>query len=238
MIKEELIRRSPLRILDKSIHGGLGAGHVGVLASRKGVGKTACLVHIATDKLMQGKSVIHVSFSSRVDYIINWYEEILKEISKTRGMKEAAAFHDDIIKNRVIMNFKQEGSRTGQVLKSLEAMIVDGNFAADTVIVDGFDFSQASPDDIRAFKNFAARLNLGVWFSATLKGDDPVFDEKGIPFSLAGFMDNVDVLISLRHENSDVRLELVKAFEKTAPAKLSLRLDPKSLLIAKSAPGK
>ena len=46
MVKAELIKRSPLRVFEQSIHGGLGRGNIGVLASPKGVGKTACLVHI------------------------------------------------------------------------------------------------------------------------------------------------------------------------------------------------
>ena len=58
MIKTELIKRSPLRILEKSIHGGLGPGNLGILASRKGIGKTACLVHIGIDKLFQDKPVM------------------------------------------------------------------------------------------------------------------------------------------------------------------------------------
>ena len=71
MVKSELIKRSPLRVFEKSINGGLGKGNLGVLASRKGVGKTACLVHIATDQLFNDKHVIHVSFSSRVDHIVD-----------------------------------------------------------------------------------------------------------------------------------------------------------------------
>jgi archaellum biogenesis ATPase FlaH len=55
MVKQELIQRSPVRIFEKSIHGGLKSGGLGVIASRKGVGKTAVLVQIALDKLMQGK---------------------------------------------------------------------------------------------------------------------------------------------------------------------------------------
>jgi len=149
MVKAELIERSPLRALEKSIHGGLGSGNIGVLASPKGVGKTACLVHIATDKLFQEKHVIHVSYSSRVDYIINWYEDIFKEIAKKRESKSAIEIQDEVIKNRVIMNFKQEGARTEQVLKSVEAMIVYGKFTADTVIVDGYDFLQSSKDDLK-----------------------------------------------------------------------------------------
>ena len=46
MIKKELISKSPLRILEKSIHGGVGKGNLGVIAARKGIGKTACLVHM------------------------------------------------------------------------------------------------------------------------------------------------------------------------------------------------
>ena len=64
MIKKELITKSPLRILEQSIHGGIGKGNIAILAAPKGLGKTACLVHIATDQLLQGKHVIHVSFRS------------------------------------------------------------------------------------------------------------------------------------------------------------------------------
>ncbi|NOR15181.1 MAG: hypothetical protein GQ544_05720, partial [Candidatus Aminicenantes bacterium] len=141
MVKTELIKRSPLRILEEAMHGGLGKGNVGILASRKGVGKTACLVHISTDKLFQDKAVIHVSYASRVDYIIKWYEDIFREIAKRRRLENAVEVHDEIIKNRVIMNFKQDAAKTDQVLKSVEAMINLGQFAAEAVIVDGYDFS-------------------------------------------------------------------------------------------------
>ena len=58
MVKEELVSRSPLRILEKSTHGGLGKGNLGVIAAKRGVGKTAFLVHMATDQLFQGNHII------------------------------------------------------------------------------------------------------------------------------------------------------------------------------------
>jgi hypothetical protein len=204
-----------------------------VLASRKGVGKTACLVHIAADKLLQGKPVIHVSYSSRVDYIINWYEDIFKEIAKKPRMKSALEMYDELIRNRVIMNFKQEGARTEQVLRSLEAMIVHGHFAAETVIVDGFDFGRAGADDLRSFREFAGRLGLEVWFSASLRGDEPLFDAQGIPLMIKDHMDFIDVLISLQHHGDHVHFTLVKDHDRLAPKDLRLRLDPTTLLIAK-----
>lgn len=232
MVKSELIKRSPLRILEKSMCGGLGKGNIGIVASRKGVGKTACLVHIATDKLFQNKPVIHVSFSSRVDHIINWYEDIFREIAKKRNLEAAVEVHDDIIRNRVIMNFKQEGASTEKVLKSLQAMIVHGQFAADTIIVDGLDFSLQGRDNLEKFKKFAIDLGLEVWFSASLRGEDPLFNKKGVPFLVENVFDKIDVLIVLRFLGDHVRLNLVKSHEEPAPAGLRLKLDPKTLLIS------
>ena len=182
MVRSELIKRSPLRILEKAMGGGLGRSRIGVLASRRGVGKTACLVHIATDKLFQDKPVIHVSYSSRVDYIINWYEDIFREIAKKRSLESAVDVHDDIIKNRVIMNFKQDAQRVDQVLSGVRAMTEHGRFPAEVIIVDGFDFTAADSSDFHKFHTFAEQIGAEVWFSASLRGDDPVFDgKKGIP---------------------------------------------------------
>ena len=231
MVKAELIKRSPLRILEKSLKGGLGKGNIGILASRKGVGKTACLVHIATDKLFQGKSVIHVSYSSRVDYIINWYEHIFREIAKKRQLEAAVDVHNEIIKNRVIMNFRQDGARTDRVLSSLEAMIVHGKYAAEVIIFDGYDFANSSQEDFHMIKEFAKRLGMEVWFSASLKGEDPLFDDKGIPFVLQPFLDDIDVLITLAYKDENIGLNLVKNHDLPAPGALPLKLDPSTLLI-------
>lgn len=232
MVKTELVKRSPLRILEKSIHGGVGKGNIAVLASRKGVGKTACLVHIATDRLLRGGRVIHVSFAARVDHIVSWYEDIFKEISKWKNLESAIDVHDEMIKNRVIMNFSQSGIQTEQVLKSLGAMITDGQFHADMVIFDGFDLSLSGRADLAAIKAFAKSVDLEVWFSASLKGEDPLFDAQWIPHELASYVDLIDVLISLQFEGEHVRLQLAKDRDRLNPGDLHLKLDPKTLLIA------
>ena len=43
MVKQELIERSPVRFLEKSANGGLAAGEIGVLTSKKRVGKNFCV---------------------------------------------------------------------------------------------------------------------------------------------------------------------------------------------------
>ncbi|MDD8026406.1 MAG: hypothetical protein PHI34_07820 [Acidobacteriota bacterium] len=232
MVKDELIKRSPLRVLEQAIHGGLGKGYIGVLASPKGVGKTACLVHIATDKLLQGRSVIHVSYSSRVDYIINWYEDIYTELAKKRKLESAVDIHDEIVKNRVIMNFNQEGTRTEQVLRSLEAMIDFGKFPAEAIIVDGYDFTKSAVEDLAKFKVFAGKLGLEVWFSASLKENGvPMYGEGGMPGLLQDAAAAIDVLITLHAVGDHVELRVVKDKDHPAPGLLKLKLDPKTLLI-------
>ncbi len=232
MVKSELISRSPLRIMEKSMHGGVGKGNIGILASRKGVGKTACLVHIATDKLLQGKHVIHVSFSSRTDHIISWYEDIFKEIAKKRELESAMEVHDEIIKNRVIMNFNQEGIKTEQVLKSIRAMIKEGHFDADTLVIDGFDFAKSRPQEVNSIKQFAQELGLEVWFSASLKGANLDKAEQGIPLELKDYLTDISVLITLKPVDDYINLQLVKDHDEKPNENLSVRLDPKTLLIA------
>jgi KaiC/GvpD/RAD55 family RecA-like ATPase len=232
MVKSELIERSPLRVFENSIHGGLGSGRVGVLASRKGVGKTACLVHIATDQLFRDKHVIHVSFSTRVDHIVGWYEDIFKEISRKRELENALTIHDEIIKNRVIMNFNQEGVDTDQILRSISAMISDGNFAADSLLFDGYDFAEADPEDVEKVKKFAEERNLEVWFSASLRSEEPCFDEKGFPVELDAYRSIFDVIITLAYEGDHVRMKAVKDRASTELHDMHLKLDPKTMLIA------
>ena len=233
MVKAELNKRTPLRVFENSINGGVGKGNIGVIASKKGVGKTACLVHIATDKLFRDRHVIHVSFSQRVDHIINWYEDIFKEIAKKRELENAVEIHDGIIKNRVIMNFNREGTTTEQVLSSVRAMIEGGNFSADSIIFDGYDISSLSNDDIVKIKNFAKELNLEIWFSSSLKGTDPVFLDNGVPEDIADKIDLMDVLVTLKFEGDFVRLQVVKDHDNLETRDLNLRLEPKTMLIAR-----
>ncbi len=234
MVRSELIRRSPLRIFEKSIHGGLGAGNIGVIASRKGVGKTACLVHIATDQLFQDKHVIHVSFSARVDHIINWYEDIFKEIAKKRNLESAVEVHDEIIRNRVIMNFNQHGIKTEQILSSVQAMIEDGNFAADTVIFDGYDITRMDPADLEMIRNFAAESGLEIWFSVSLGESEAreIFDEEGIPMIMKPFIDSLSVLITLKFVDKHVHFQVIKDHDDLKPRDMQLTLDPRTLLVA------
>jgi KaiC/GvpD/RAD55 family RecA-like ATPase len=132
----ELNELSPLRVFDESLGGGLGRGNLGVLVSRHGVGKTACLVHLATDRLLHGEYVIHVSFSGNVEHVINWYKEVFREVAEGRSLDDAATVYNNILSNRVVMNFSQENVTIDKVLSSLETLIKHGSFKADAILFE------------------------------------------------------------------------------------------------------
>lgn len=231
MVRKELVKRSPLRILEKSIHGGLGKGNIAIIASPKGIGKTACLVHIATDSLLQGKHVIHVSFSARTDHIISWYEDIFREIARKRELEGAMEVHDETVRNRVIMNFNQEGMQVEQIVRSLRAMIEGGNFAADQIVVDGYDFSKSSPADFKLLKEFAVQAGSPIWFSASILEADMALPGKQVPAALEPYMEYVSVLITLADKKEYINLQLVKDHVNYTKEDLHVHLDPKTLLI-------
>jgi len=234
MLKEDLIAKSPVRVLEKGIEGGLKAGNIGVIASRKGIGKTSVLVQLGLDKLLQGKKIIHVSFTTHTSYVISWYENIFTEVARRRNLEHTTDVHDELVRNRVIMNFNQEGVTTGQICTSLRALIVDGGFHADAIITDGFDFARADPRHFAEIRAFAAEMNAEVWYSCTMLGEEPLVDKRNVPVMLRQFMDDISVLIVLEPKLDHVHFIVVKDHGRMNPEDLHIKLDAKTLLIAEA----
>jgi hypothetical protein len=231
MVKQELIQRSPVRVFEKSIHGGLKAGEVGVIASQSGIGKTSVLVQIALDKLLQAQKVIHVSFTQHTDYVLAWYEDIFDEFIKKKNLENARDVKIDVVKNRVLMNFSQDGISAEQILRSLRAMIVDGGFKAGALIIDGLDFSKIDRDRIVNIKQFAKELELEVWYSCTVPTGESRYTKQNIPVLIKDYVDLIESVIVLEPKPDHIRLTVSKDRDTYNPASMALKLDPKTLLI-------
>ena len=238
MILSELIQKSPIRIFEQSIHGGLKPGEIGIIASPNGVGKTSVLVQLALDKLLQNKKVIHVSFTQHVHYVPVWYEDIFEEFINKKNLENIEDVKNDIVKNRVIMNFNQDGVSISQITKSLCAMIMEGGFKADSIIIDGFDFSRLPSDDVQTdnkgiienVKNFATEMGVCVWFSCSVKNEEQ-YDKEKIPSVISRFVNFIDVVIILQPKLDHVELSISRDRDSIISKSMAMRLDPKTLLI-------
>ncbi|OQY35983.1 MAG: hypothetical protein B6229_10900 [Spirochaetaceae bacterium 4572_7] len=100
------------------------------------------------------------------------------EISKKRDLESAMEVHDDIIKNRIIMNFNHNYP-INRIMDSLTAMIDSGQNGTDLIIIDGYDFNRGAIKDIEIIKAFAEEKEVEVWFSDTLYPNSE--DEDGVP---------------------------------------------------------
>jgi KaiC/GvpD/RAD55 family RecA-like ATPase len=229
MTTEDLIRRSPIRIFDQSIHGGLKGGEIGIIAAPNGIGKTSVLVQIALYKLLQSQKVVHVSFIKHADYVLAWYEDIFDEFTKKKSLEHANDVKNSLVKNRVLLNFNQDGMADEQILKSLRSLIVEGGFKAESLIIDGFDFSLTDAERFKAVKQFASDLGLSMWYSCSVV--EGAYDNRKIPLLIKDYTGVIDAVIVLEQKSSHIELSVSKDRDTDNPSSTIFKLDPKTLLI-------
>lgn len=229
MIKEQLIKKSPLRILEKSLNGGLGAGQMGVLAARKGVGKTACLVHIATDALLHGKNVLHISFSDDPKHIVRWYEQVFHEVAKSYKLDNVMEVHDELIRRRLILHFKKVGVDFAEIQANIEQIKTGLSASPDLIIVDGYSFKDALRERLEEWRSFAALIGVPLWFSATTQVE---ITEADLASEINQLADLFEVIILLHQQPEYIDLRLWKSPVAAQGQSLNLKLDPKTLLIS------
>ena len=232
MLRQELIKRSPIRIFEQSIHGGLGKGNLGVFTARKGVGKTACLVHVSIDKLLREQKVLHISFSEDSRHIENWYDQVFREVAKAYKLENVLDNHDQIIQNRTILNFRQKDVTLDHVGDTIDQLCRNSDFCPEIIIVDGFSFYDHAEPDFRLWKQLAENLDAAVWFSATLHREDLRLDQQGVPFPVNQFNNMFAVIIMLEPSHDYIDLKLLKDHDSQDMERLKLKLDPKTMLIA------
>ena len=219
MIKQELVDKSPVRFFEKSTNGGLKAGEVGVLASKKGLGKTSVLVQFGLDMLLQDKQVIHVSFNQKQDFVMSWYEDIYAEVSKRKNLSEADALKTELVKKRIILNFNQE-VKAAQIIKSLKAL-AEGGIKVNALIIDGLKLSTVAAEIVADLKAYAKEAGIVIWLSVSTTDEVTVVPQD--------IVDIADMVIYLDHKVDTTVMNISKNRENAATG-VQLKLDTKTLL--------
>ncbi|MBN2104730.1 AAA family ATPase [bacterium] len=231
MLKEELIKRSPVRVLEKSIHGGLGSGNLGVITARKGVGKTACLAHLAIDKMMRGQNVLHISFTDDPHHVENWYRQLFDELTRHYQLENAYDVFEEIKCHRLIINFKTEVT-FDHIRKMIREIEGGSDFIPDIIIVDGRDFENLSVEILSGWKEFSKNQNAAIWFAAVLHRENLQCNDRGIPSPVNRFEDLFSVIIMLEPVHDYIDMKLLKDHDSKNLEKLRLKLDFHTMLIS------
>jgi hypothetical protein len=234
MYRKEVNQRSPIRILEQSIHGGLGKGNLGVVMSRAGVGKTACLIHIGLDDLMRERPVLHVAVDQTTEHVLSWYDAIFEDLVTINGLQEHGKVQAMITEKRVIATFTDHDLSPERLEKTVELFKRHLDFKPAAILVDGYPWDSHSLTEnaamLGAFKAYATLLEAELWMSAQTHSD-PVDDEgdSRLPPPCSTFEELIDVAIFLEPHGDDVVVRLLKDHDNENVADMHLRLHPDTL---------
>jgi hypothetical protein len=232
MRRKELNERSPLRVLEASIHGGLGTGNVGVVTARNGVGKTAFLVGVALDDLMRGKKVLHVSLEHAADKVRAYYDEIFSDLAHERNLEDVWKVRLELERNRRIHAYLGDSFTTAKLAEAIGFMREHGDFRPVSIVIDDFPFEQASNEDLAALREIARDCEAELWLSTTTHRDSSL-NEHGVPEPVARFENEVDVILRMAHDTKAVHVSLLKDHDNPDVTDLKLALDPTTMLLVK-----
>ena len=231
MYAKQVNERSPLRVFERSIHGGLGLGNLGVVVSRPGMGKTSFLVGIALDDLMRGKKVLHIALEQSVDHVREYYEEIFADLARTTHLQDAASVRLEVERSRLVHTYVGHSFSMVKFRESLSTLRDHLHFEPSLIVIDGFDFGSDHYDDVSQIRDIARRIGSELWMAARTYKNAPQPQGTSLPWPLARYADLANVVVSLDPIGDRVRLRLVKDHDNADLSDLYLDLDPQTMLL-------
>ena len=211
MIRKEVILQSPLRILDCSIRGGLGKGHLGLILAPPGVGKSACLVQIGLDALLREKTVLHVAVGQSVEHVSARYDAFFDELAERVDLADRPGVRESIAHRRLIWSSAEGAFGARELEDAVAAFETHLEREPRSILVDGFNWSQ--PGAIAtagAFKACAARIGAEIWMTARVRDLSGAWLAP-LPEGCSAL---VDVAFSLEPHGPHARITLVKDYER------------------------
>jgi hypothetical protein len=232
MYRKYLTARSPLRLLEKGLHGGLGKGNLGLLLAGRGVGKTACLVGIALDELLRGGHVLHVALDhpvNPVNHVREFYDTVFHDLAETTHLEDAARVHAECDRRRSIRAYRAASFSAAKLRESVK-FETEAGAKPELVILEGFDVASAPRDELLDLRVLAGELDAEIWLSASV----PEERVRELPASLQPLADVLSVILALDPGDGALRLRALKDHDSPDVSALHVSLDPTTLLLKRS----
>ena len=158
------------------LNGGLGRGEIGVITAPTGVGKSHFLVHVGSEALKVGKSVIHYTFELSERAVGLRYDSHLCHIPSNDIVErkdEVIETYENSEFGRLIIKEYPTGSATVLTIRNhIEKLLLKG-FVPGLIVIDYADImrSSRSYDSLRhelklvyeELRNLAMDMNIPVW---------------------------------------------------------------------------
>lgn len=229
MYRKFLNARSPLRLLEKGLRGGLGAGNLGVVLAGPGVGKTSFLVGVALDDLLRSQRVLHVALDQTVAHVRAFYDTLFDELAGATQLQDSQVTRAEVDQLRSIRVYRQSELSAD---KLREAVAVEAQTGGKPVclIIDGLGAAAVQPSELAKIKSLAGEIGAEVWISIAC----PSEKVESVPDSIRRAGETVSVILALEPGRDSVRLRALKEHDNPDVEALHVALDPRTLLLTRS----
>lgn len=229
MVRRFLNARSPLRLLEQGLHGGLGRGHLGLVLAGHGVGKSSFLVGVALDELLRGKPVLHIALDHPVQHVRAHYDTVFEELAATTHLENAVAVRAEIDRLRRIRAYPASAFDAKRLGEALELEREVGG-QPELIVIDGLDIEARPAEDFEQWAALARETQVEIWFTANAPGERI----DAFPAALKPLESIFSVILKLEPGPEAVALRALKDHDNPDVATLHVALDPKSLLLVRS----
>ena len=128
-------------LIDDICKGGLGQKELGVVIAPTGAGKSMVLVHLGTQALKEGKTVVHYTLELQDTVIAQRYDSCLTKIPLSNLMSFKEKIYEEVqdIEGRLIVKEYPTKSATTHTIKTHLEKLKMRNIDVDMIIVDYAD---------------------------------------------------------------------------------------------------
>jgi hypothetical protein len=221
--------RSPLRLLEKGLHGGLGAGNLGVVLAGHGVGKTSFLVGVAVDELLRKGRVLHVSCSHPVSHVRAHYDTVFEELASSTHLEDEGLIHAEIDRHRSIRVYPPQSLSIGKLREAVKLEEQAGG-KPSLLVLEGLDLAELARADVEDLKGLATELQAEIWLESASEREQDI----AIPSPVEALGSLVSVVLALEPGGREVKLRALKDHENPDVSDLHVALDPRTLLLVRS----
>ncbi|MGB3209216.1 MAG: AAA family ATPase [Desulforhopalus sp.] len=225
----DLIVNNPLRALGiEATADERTEAMMGLVMARAGLGKTAILVQFALDCMLLGNKVLHVSIGEGVDKTRTWYDDILSLLTDGEKIESIP----EIMKNRMIMTFKESSFSKALLEERLDDLVQQNVYKPECLIIDGYDFVDNDKKSLEELRSFMNERGLKmIWFSAVSHRGDNRVSLDGVPAPCHEVDGLFDTVLLINPEGSDMKLDILKCDSCSVDPGSTLMLDPSTMLI-------
>lgn len=223
-----------MELVKKTLGNPLRPGELGGVMARAGVGKTACLTHIALEHLFASQPVLHVCIDGVADKIKIWYQELMKSLLSTSSRDEFALLQRRLEGMRFILAYLHQTFSVPKLEQSLQNLEEQTAFHPALVVLDGLHFDHEPRTTIAELQDFARKHEVSLWMSIRTHRHIAISNERGIPYPCHESDDLFGAILSLEPGPEAIQVKVLKHRERYQPEHPGVFLNPQTYLLQRN----